>query len=60
MYISFLALLLAFCFAAYACAAGEREPVNRYISYAGVRDARLENGAGHGRIPPGCSAYTGR
>jgi len=58
MYISFLALLLAFCFA--ACAAVERAPKNRYISYAGVRDARLENGAGHGRIPPGCSAYTGR
>jgi len=52
-----LALLLAFCFAAYACAAGEREPVNRYISYAGRPD---ENGAYHGRIPPGCSAYTGR
>ena len=54
MYILFLALL-AFCFA--ACAAVERAPKNRYISYAGRPD---ENGAYHGRIPPGCSAYTGR
>ncbi|CAO2182209.1 unnamed protein product [Urochloa humidicola] len=48
-----LAILLAFCFAACACAAA-RLPTNRYISYAGVPSGRGKNG---GRHAPGCSLF---
>lgn len=58
----FVALLLAFCFAACACAPVQKMPTNRYISYAGVPDARGGNDAGHSGIRTrprrGCSVIT--
>ncbi|CAO1942425.1 unnamed protein product [Urochloa humidicola] len=47
-----LALLLAFCFAACACAA-PRLPTNRYISYAGAPRGRGQNSGGQA----GCSVW---